>query len=75
MDIVIWLRSLGLGQYENRKELARSTTLSDISLQCNDLSLSGQSKLSRLVYPGRVFKLKPGTEPIRALRGCAFISA
>jgi hypothetical protein len=26
--------------------------LSDVSLKCNDLSLSGQSRLSRLVYPG-----------------------
>jgi hypothetical protein len=33
--------------------------LSDISLQCNDLSLSGQSRLSRLVYPGEFMSSRP----------------
>ena len=33
--------------------------LSDISLQCNDLSLSGQSELSRLVYPGEFMSSRP----------------
>jgi hypothetical protein len=33
--------------------------LSDISLQCNDLSLSGQSRLSRLVYRGEFMSSRP----------------
>ena len=39
--------------------MSLKVALSDISLQCNDLSLSGQSKLSRLVYPGEFMSSRP----------------
>ena len=45
--------------------------LSDISLQCNDLSLSGQSRLSRLVYAGEFMSSRPKQYRPQKVRGRA----
>ena len=39
--------------------MSPEVALSDISLQCNHLLLLGQSKLSRLVYPGEFMSSRP----------------
>jgi hypothetical protein len=51
---------------------SRSLALSDISLQCNDLSLSRQSGLSRLAYPlGEFMTSRPSNTARRKFAGRA----
>jgi hypothetical protein len=46
--------------------------LSDISLQCNDLSLSGQKQTLASGLAGRVYEFTPlAIPPAESLRSCA----